>query len=101
MRMLMLALVIVAGAALPASAQYTRNVGRDHGQWDYYGYRTTHWCAWSAARSVAHGVREAASSFVRRAVCPRVAKTNDVEKPRGDCSACRAGWDNQVTTERR
>ena len=46
---LMLALVIVAGAALPASAQYTRNVGRDHGQWDYYGYRTTHWCAWSAA----------------------------------------------------
>ena len=49
MRKLMLALVIVAGAALPASAQYTRNVGRDHGQWDYYGYRTTHWCAWSAA----------------------------------------------------
>jgi len=42
MRKLMLALVIVAGAAVPASAQYTRNVGRDHGQWDYYGYRTTH-----------------------------------------------------------
>jgi hypothetical protein len=49
MRKLMLALVIVAGAALPASAQYTRNVGRDLGQWDYYSYRTTHGCAWSAA----------------------------------------------------
>jgi hypothetical protein len=49
MRKLMLALVVVAGTALPASAQYTRNVGRDHGQWNYYGYRTTHWCTWSAA----------------------------------------------------
>jgi len=51
MRKVMFALAMVAGAlmALPASAQYSRNVGRDHGQWDYYGYRTTHWCTWSAA----------------------------------------------------
>ena len=51
MRKVMFALAIVAGAlmALPASAQYSRNVGRDHGQWDYYGYRTTHWCTGSAA----------------------------------------------------
>ena len=51
MRKVMFALAMVAGAlmALPASAQYSRNVGRDHGRWDYYGYRTTHWCTWSAA----------------------------------------------------
>src|SRR5262249_43513487 len=37
MRKVMFALAILAGAVGPASAQYSRNVGRDHGQWDYYG----------------------------------------------------------------
>jgi len=69
MRKVMFALAIVAGAlmALPASAQYSRNVGRDHGQWDYYGYRTTHWCTWSAATVCSKWRARAESTFVRRA----------------------------------
>jgi len=69
MRKVMFALAMVAGAlmALPASAQYSRNVGRDHGQWDYYGYRTTHWCTWSAATVCSKWRARAESTFVRRA----------------------------------